>query len=78
MEVIPCLPKECAGIQAVDYFLWALQRLYEKQEDRYLNLLWPSVHLVHDVDDTREAEYGKYYTQKKPLTLAALKNLPGI
>lgn len=79
IQVIPCFPKECAGIQSVDYFLWALQRIYEgKQEDRYLNLLWPSVHLVHDVDDTREAKYGKYYTQKKPLTLAALKSLPGI
>ena len=27
--------------------------------------------LVHDVDDTREAEYGVYYTQRKPLTVAS-------
>ena len=26
-----------------------------------------------DVDDTREAEYGAYYTKQKPLKAAALK-----
>jgi hypothetical protein len=29
--------------------------------------------LVVDMDDKREAEYGVYYTQKKPLTRAALE-----
>ena len=39
----------------------------------------PAFHLVHDVDDTRQAPYGVYYTQKKPLILAALENdSPGI
>jgi hypothetical protein len=28
---------------------------------------------VVDVDDTREAEYGTYYTKQKPLKAAALK-----
>ena len=65
-------------LQAVDYLLWALQRLYERREDRYLQYVWPLVRLVHDVDDTRTAQYGVYYTQKKPLTVAALEGLPGI
>jgi hypothetical protein len=26
----------------------------------------------------RQARYGIYYTKKKPLTLAAIKDLPGI
>jgi len=68
-----------AGLQAADYFLWSLQRLYERGEDRYVELLWPAFRLVHDIDDTREARYGVYYTQRKPLTAAALmKTLPGI
>ena len=66
-------PKEHAGLQAVDYFVWALQRLYERDEDRYLVYLWDAFRLVHDIDDMREASYGLYYTQKKPLTAAALK-----
>ncbi len=60
------------ALQAVDYCLWALQRLYERREERYVEFLWRLFHLVHDVDDTRQAQYGVYYTQKKPLTLAAL------
>jgi len=76
--VIASTPPACAGLQAVDYFLWALQRLYERREDRYVELLWPAFRLVHDLDDTRQARYGVYYSQKKPLTLAALEGLPGI
>ena len=65
-------PKEHAGLQAVDYFVWALQRLYERDEERYLLYLSDAFRLVHDIDDMREAGYGAYYTQKKPLTAAAL------
>lgn len=65
-------------MQAVDYFLWALQRLYERHEERYVEYLWPKFRLVQDVDDTRVAKYGVYYTKKKPLTAAALEELPEI
>ena len=55
------------ALQATDYFLWALQRHYEQQESRFLQLLWPQVALVHAVDETQRAAYGEYYTKKKPL-----------
>lgn len=73
VEIIPGTPKDCAGLQAVDYFLWALQRFYERGEDRYLSLVWPKTGVVHDMDDTREAKYGVFYTQSKPLTVEARK-----
>ncbi len=66
-------PIQTACLQAVDYFLWAIQRLYEKREDRYLAYLWPSFKLVIDINDMRKAAYGMYYSQKTPLTLAALE-----
>ena len=66
-------PREHAGLQAVDYFVWALQRLYERDEERYLAYLWEAFRLVHDIDDMREASSGAYYTQKEPLTAAALR-----
>ena len=47
-------------------------------DDRFVTYLWPHVSLVHDVDDTREARYGVYYSKKKPLTGAALKKSEGI
>jgi len=72
LHVIAQTPPQNGGLQAVDYFLWVLQRFYERREDRYLELLWPQFSLVQDLDDKREHPYGCYYTQKKPLTLSGL------
>jgi hypothetical protein len=78
-SVHPKTPKESGGLQVVDYFLWALQRFYELKEDRYLEFVWPSIRLIHDLDDTRKTGAGIFYTQKRPLTLAVLDDtLPGI
>lgn len=73
LQVWPCPSERCACLQAVDYFLWALQRLYEKREERYLVSIWERCSLVVDVDDMREAKYGVYYTKNRPLSLAALE-----
>lgn len=79
LNVIAETPPQSGGLQAVDYYLWSLQRFYERREDRYLEFLWPQFSLVHDLDDKRENPYGCYYTQKRPLTLAAFdEDLPGI
>lgn len=67
-----------ACLQAVDYFLWALQRLYEvrlhavtglelPREDRYLNLLWPQMAEIHDLDFGPER--GTFFNKTHPLTL---------
>lgn len=61
VEVLSGWPAQHTALQAVDYFLWALQRLYERQEERYLDLIWPKGSLVYDVDDTRQKKYGVYY-----------------
>lgn len=66
------------GLQAADYFLWALQRLYERGEDRFIQMLWPQCSLIRDIDDVRTADYGKYYNRKTPLNAASLKGHPGI
>jgi hypothetical protein len=63
------LSKERAGLQAADYFLWALQRLYEKNEDRFWASIEAKVKWIYDRDDTREKPFGKYYTPQNPLTL---------
>lgn len=73
LNVSAATPTEHAGLQAVDYFIWALQRFYERGEDRYLVYLWQAFGLVHDIDDTRKAHSGVYYTQNKPLTAETLK-----
>lgn len=68
-------PFATGSLQAVDYLLWALQRLYEKREDRYINYVWPLCHLVQDIDDQRLNGYGVYYKQKSPIELGKLKPL---
>ena len=80
LSVVAQTPPQSGGLQAVDYFLWSLQRFYERREDRYLDFLCPQFSLVWDLDDKREHPYGRYYTQKRPLTVAALQdnNSPGI
>ncbi len=79
IEIVAATPADAGGLQAVDYFLWALQRLYERGEDRYWEYVADKVSLVHDVDDTRENEYGTYYTKRNPLTLEECKKIePGI
>ena len=73
LQVSVATPEEHASLQVVDYFVWALQRLYERGEDRYMKYLWQAFRLVQDIDDRRKAGYGVYYTQKKPLNAAALE-----
>jgi hypothetical protein len=63
-----------SGLQVADYWLWALQRFYEMNDDRYLSYIWSKVSLVLDVDDKRQKPYGSYYSQKNPLTLAKIRN----
>ncbi len=71
IEIKAADSKDVICLQVVDYYLWAIQRLYERNEDRFLSLVWEQAGLVHDVDDTREADYGVYYTKKNPLTAAS-------
>lgn len=78
VSVWPCPASRCSCLQAVDYFLWALQRAYERREERYLASIWDRCSLVVDIDDTREAKYGVYYTKNRPLSLAALEDGQGI
>lgn len=42
-------PEKTASLQAVDYFLWALQRFYERGESRFLDMMWPQIGEVHDL-----------------------------
>lgn len=43
-------PSKSAGLQACDYLLWALQRFYERCEERYLKAMWPHFARVLDLD----------------------------
>lgn len=72
VSIIASTPAESAGLQAVDYFLWALQRYYERKEERYAELIWPKVVEVHALDQVAQGHQGVRhigvtYNEKRPL-----------
>ena len=62
-------PSQNIGLQAIDYYLWALQRMYEKGEDRFFHLLAKDYRLIMDLDDTRNKEYGEWYSDSNLLSI---------
>ena len=60
-------PSESPSLQAVDYFLWALQRYYERDEDRYVELIWDKVVEIDDMDRIEGGRKGVVYNKKRPL-----------
>ncbi len=67
------VPSEHAGIQVADYLLWALQRLYERGEDRFFQSVAAHFSLIMDLDDTREKPYGMWFKKSRPLRLETMK-----
>lgn len=67
------VPSQTACLQVVDYYLWALQRLLERREDRFFQVLAPGYRLIIDQDDQRRYRYGEYYTARSPITLETVK-----
>lgn len=66
-------PSEYWGLQVVDYYLWALQRLYERDEDQFFNPIAHQYRLIMDLDDRRKKTYGEYYSDSNTLSLEKLK-----
>ncbi|HSV52232.1 MAG TPA: DUF3800 domain-containing protein [Burkholderiaceae bacterium] len=75
VEVVCGQPRGHAGLQAVDYYLWALQRFYERAEPRFLDFIWPQTIEVIDVDAAQVHMRGKLpgefviFNKEHPLTL---------
>lgn len=67
VNIVASTPLESAGLQAVDYCLWALQRYYERGEGRYAELIWDKVVEVDDMDRIEDGRKGVVYNKKRPL-----------
>jgi hypothetical protein len=56
-------------LNLADYLCWAVQRVFEKGETRYYNLIQSKISLVVDLYDTEKYKsWGNYYDKKNPLT----------
>lgn len=77
-RIISTVPSESCGLQAIDYFLWALQRLYERGEARYFDYLAPHYRVIMDFDDKRSGkDYGTWYNDQNPLTKEKMMPVAG-
>jgi hypothetical protein len=62
-------PCRAPALQALDYFLWALQRRLERDDGEALALLWPKVGWVCTMDERADDNgTGTWYTQRNPLS----------
>ncbi|MBN8509018.1 MAG: DUF3800 domain-containing protein [Burkholderiales bacterium] len=69
VAIVASTPPQKAGLQAVDYFLWALQRHYERDESRYVELVWDKVIEIEDLDRIEGGRKGVAYNKKRPLVV---------
>ncbi len=60
-------PNTVVCLQAVDYFLWAVQRFYERREPRFLDMMWPQIAEIHDLHHGRPS--GTFFTGDNRPTL---------
>ncbi|KFB75348.1 DUF3800 domain-containing protein [Candidatus Accumulibacter cognatus] len=67
VAIVASTPPQKAGLQAVDYFLWALQRHYERGESRYIELVWDKVVEIEDLDHIEGRRKGVLYNKRRPL-----------
>lgn len=70
VNIVASTPPQSAGLQAVDYFLWALQRYYERGEGRYVELIWDKIVEVEDLDAIADGRKGVTYNKNRPLIVA--------
>jgi hypothetical protein len=75
--IVPAYPSKYVGLQIIDYYLWALQRLFERGEDRFFCLLATGYRLIMDLDDTRNKPYGEWYSDSNPLEVGKIKPVVG-
>lgn len=91
VQISHSTPPGSGGLQAVDYFLWALQRFYEFErtdrqdtECRYVELIHELTGEINDLDYQHDGKRGVLWGPRRPLSLAArpvnlsAKKKPGI
>ena len=63
--------REDSCLQACDYFMWALQRHFERQESGYIEMLWGKVGEIVDLDLEHRRRRGKSYGPNSPIFLSS-------
>jgi hypothetical protein len=75
--IVAAYPHESAGLQVIDYYLWALHRMWERGEERFFASLADGYKLVMDLDDKRNSGNGEWYSESNPLSLEKITPVAG-
>ncbi len=74
MTVYSQMPTGEPCLQAADYFLWAVQRLFVRGEERFYDALESQIEFVWDLYDTDNYP-NNIYTHKNPLRVNKISPL---
>jgi hypothetical protein len=61
------------GLQIIDYFLWTIWQIYERDNIDYFSLLRDKYQVIMDIDDTRTSEHGMFYSKNNRISLDKIK-----
>lgn len=76
IDIFSSQPQSHIGLQIIDYYLWALHRFYNYEDDSYFNFLKDDFKLIIDMDDKKNRDYGEYYDCKhNPISLNKIKGV---
>lgn len=73
-DVRSACPSEHPCLQVIDYYLWALQRMLERNEDRFFELVRPAFAAICDQDCRIRKPGGEWYSRAEPLTMEKIRN----
>jgi hypothetical protein len=79
VQIDAAFPKDAAGLQVADYYLWAIQRMFRKArgERRYYESVSTAYRMIWDIDDRRNKDDGEVYDANNPFSLEKIKPVAG-
>ncbi|OHD13348.1 MAG: hypothetical protein A2086_14660 [Spirochaetes bacterium GWD1_27_9] len=67
-------PSQIMPLQVIDYVIWTINRVYEKNDLRYYNFIKNKIKLIYDIMDTKKYPHN-YYSEKNPLDINKISPL---
>lgn len=74
INIYPQIPSGEPCLQIIDYVNWAVQRLFEKRQDRYFKFIEEKIKFIVDIYDLDKYP-NNFYSKKNPLELKKISPL---
>jgi hypothetical protein len=67
-------PSQIMPLQVIDYIIWTINKVYEKNDMRFYNYIKDKIGLIHDIMDTKKYP-NNYYSEKNQLDIKKISPL---